>query len=150
MYIFLEASRIGVHWFKTNPFLFCHSNISISPSKPPLLSQHYQHQNTNIISTATNTTPTMNRLWEFIVNISPFVCVGYMAGSKERKELEGALERHASRVADIPIMIGDKEYRTDLVQHQPMPHKHSHKWVIHPLSEQLLVFPVRPKLHTYG
>ncbi|KAK4306317.1 hypothetical protein Pmani_021868 [Petrolisthes manimaculis] len=69
--------------------------------------------------------------------------LGYMPGSVERRELEGALEKHSSRVAEVPIMIGDKEYRTDLVQHQVMPHKHTHKiakfyWATHELVQKAI------------
>ncbi|XP_047496039.1 delta-1-pyrroline-5-carboxylate dehydrogenase, mitochondrial-like [Penaeus chinensis] len=52
---------------------------------------------------------------------------GYMPGSPERAELEAALKKYQSQVEDVPIMIGDKEYRTNEVKHQVMPHNHSHK-----------------------
>lgn len=50
-----------------------------------------------------------------------------MPGSPERAELEAALKKYQSQVEDVPIMIGDKEYRTNEVKHQVMPHDHSHK-----------------------
>ncbi|XP_071513853.1 delta-1-pyrroline-5-carboxylate dehydrogenase, mitochondrial [Panulirus ornatus] len=64
-------------------------------------------------------------LTDFKVENEPLL--GYLPGSPERAELEAAIAKHESQVADVPIMIGDQEYRTDLVQHQVMPHKHSHK-----------------------
>ncbi|XP_042238116.1 delta-1-pyrroline-5-carboxylate dehydrogenase, mitochondrial-like [Homarus americanus] len=62
---------------------------------------------------------------DFSVENEPLL--DYLPGSPERAELEAAIAKHESQVVDVPIMIGDKEYRTDLVQHQVMPHKHSHK-----------------------
>lgn len=46
--------------------------------------------------------------------------VGYLPGSKERKELERALQETASKVEDVPIVIGDEEIRTKHVKHQVM------------------------------
>ena len=37
------------------------------------------------------------------------------------------MARYEGSEADVPIMIGDTEHRTDLVRHQVMPHKHSHR-----------------------
>merc|ERR1719187_462847 len=45
---------------------------------------------------------------------------GYLPGSAERT----ALEAREGVVEDVPIMIGDQEYRTDEVKHQVMPHNH--------------------------
>jgi 1-pyrroline-5-carboxylate dehydrogenase len=53
--------------------------------------------------------------------------LGYLAGSKERQELEAALGRYSAQCEDIPIVIGGKEYRTENVQYQVMPHDHQKK-----------------------
>lgn len=53
--------------------------------------------------------------------------LGYLPGSKERKELESALKEVAGNVEDVPIVIGDEEIRTKNVRHQVMPHNHSKK-----------------------
>ena len=53
--------------------------------------------------------------------------LGYSKGSKERVELEAALSKYGSQCEDIPIVIGGKEYRTDNVQYQVMPHDHQKK-----------------------
>lgn len=53
--------------------------------------------------------------------------LGYLAGSKERQELEAALGRYSTQCEDIPIVIGGKEYRTENVQYQVMPHDHQKK-----------------------
>jgi len=53
--------------------------------------------------------------------------LGYLKGSKERIELEAALAKYGSQCEDIPIVIGGKEYRTDNVQYQVMPHDHQKK-----------------------
>jgi len=53
--------------------------------------------------------------------------LGYLQGSKERTALESALAKHGSQCEDIPILIGGKEYRTDNVQYQVMPHDHQKK-----------------------
>lgn len=74
---------------------------------------------------AASTIVTDTQVTDFTVENEPIY--GYMPGSKERSELEAALAKHESHMADIPIMIGDKEYRTDIIKHQVMPHKHSHK-----------------------
>lgn len=65
------------------------------------------------------------QITDFTVENEPVL--GYMAGSPERTALEAAIAKHESQVADVPIMIGDQEHRTHLIQHQVMPHKHSHK-----------------------
>merc|ERR1719273_2262889 len=52
---------------------------------------------------------------------------GYLPGSQERAELEAALAKYADVTEDIPIVIGGKEYRTDNVQYQVMPHDHQKK-----------------------
>jgi 1-pyrroline-5-carboxylate dehydrogenase len=53
--------------------------------------------------------------------------LGYLQGSKERTALESALAKYGSQCEDIPIVIGGKEYRTDNVQYQVMPHDHQKK-----------------------
>jgi len=50
--------------------------------------------------------------------------LSYLPGSPEVQQLEAALEKHGSVVADVPIVIGDEEIRTDLVRYQPRPHDH--------------------------
>ncbi|NEU33047.1 hypothetical protein GN156_20340, partial [bacterium LRH843] len=62
------------------------------------------------------------KLDDFNVKNEPVL--GYLPGSKERKELEAALEEMSSKVEDVPIIIGEKEYRTKEVKHQVMPHDH--------------------------
>jgi len=52
---------------------------------------------------------------------------GYLAGSTERDELSAALAKYQDVTEDIPIVIGGKEYRTDDVRYQPMPHNHGKK-----------------------
>lgn len=51
----------------------------------------------------------------------------YLKGSKERTELEAALKETASKQEDIPIVIGEKEFKNDNVRYQVMPHNHKHK-----------------------
>lgn len=53
--------------------------------------------------------------------------LGYLPGSKERSDLEAALKRHADNTEDVPIVIGGKEFRTDDVRYQVMPHNHKKK-----------------------
>ena len=53
--------------------------------------------------------------------------LGYMPGSSERVALEASLAKYSGECEDIPIIIGGKEYRTDNVQYQVMPHDHSKK-----------------------
>lgn len=50
--------------------------------------------------------------------------LGYLKGSSERAELEKALNETANNVEDIPIVIGDKEFKTGDVRYQVMPHNH--------------------------
>lgn len=42
----------------------------------------------------------------------------YRKGSNERKALEAALQKTASTTEDVPIVIGDKEYKTDEIRYQ--------------------------------
>ena len=53
--------------------------------------------------------------------------LGYLPGSQERKDLEASIAKFSSQTEDVPIIIGGKEYRTDNVQYQPMPHDHNKK-----------------------
>lgn len=53
--------------------------------------------------------------------------LSYLPGSQERQDLEAALSALDGVTEDIPIVIGGKEYRTDHVQYQPMPHDHKKK-----------------------
>eukprot|EP00088_Acartia_fossae_P064604 TRINITY_DN7956_c0_g1_i1.p1 TRINITY_DN7956_c0_g1~~TRINITY_DN7956_c0_g1_i1.p1 ORF type:complete len:398 (-),score=121.20 TRINITY_DN7956_c0_g1_i1:1292-2485(-) len=53
--------------------------------------------------------------------------LSYLPGSQERQDLEAALKSLADVTEDIPIVIGGKEYRTEHVQYQPMPHDHQKK-----------------------
>ena len=46
--------------------------------------------------------------------------LGYLPGSKERADLEAALNKYSDVTEDVPIVIGGKEYRTDQVHYQPM------------------------------
>lgn len=52
--------------------------------------------------------------------------MGYRKGSQERAELETALKEAASKVVDVPIVIGGEEFRTNDVRAQTMPHNHQH------------------------
>lgn len=49
----------------------------------------------------------------------------YRKGSTERTELEKQLKAMSGACADIPIVIGDEEFRTNSVRCQVMPHDHS-------------------------
>ncbi|KAL5277397.1 hypothetical protein ACFFRR_002563 [Megaselia abdita] len=53
--------------------------------------------------------------------------LGYAKGSQERKSIENELARLSSSCTEVPIVIGDKEFKTKDVRHQVMPHNHSHK-----------------------
>lgn len=65
------------------------------------------------------------KIKDFPIRNEPIL--GYLKGSKERKELEAALEKTAACTHEVPIIIGDKEYKTDDVRYQVMPHNHKHK-----------------------
>jgi len=100
---------------------------------------------------------------DFQVHNEPML--SYLPGSSELQQLEAALERHGARVADIPIVIGDEEIRTDQVRYQPRPHDHKNpvakfyhatpeivqkaidnclaareKWEAVPLAEKIAIF----------
>lgn len=85
----------------------------------------YDGEGFRLNARAVSTIVSDTHVTDFSVENEPIL--GYMPGSPERAELEAALRKHESQMADVPIMIGDKEYRTDEVRHQVMPHKHSHK-----------------------
>ncbi|XP_060657202.1 delta-1-pyrroline-5-carboxylate dehydrogenase, mitochondrial [Drosophila nasuta] len=51
----------------------------------------------------------------------------YRKDSKERKALQQALKTTAAKCEEVPIVIGGKEFKTDQVVHQVMPHDHQHK-----------------------
>ena len=55
---------------------------------------------------------------DFKVENEPIL--GYLPGSAERIALESALEKHANKTEECPIIIGGKEYRTDDVRYQVM------------------------------
>ncbi|KAF7406458.1 hypothetical protein HZH68_005827 [Vespula germanica] len=48
--------------------------------------------------------------------------LGYTKGSKERAELEKVLDEMASECTEVPLVIGDKEIKTDLCKYQVMVH----------------------------
>jgi len=52
---------------------------------------------------------------------------GYLPGSPERAALEESLQKYNNSMEDVPIVIGGKEYRTDDVRYQVMPHNHHKK-----------------------
>lgn len=43
---------------------------------------------------------------------------GYLKGSAERKELEEALKKTADVTHEVPIVIGDKEYKSGEARYQ--------------------------------
>ena len=53
--------------------------------------------------------------------------LGYLPGSAERAALEASLQKYKDTTEDVPIIIGGKEYRTDDVRYQVMPHNHQKK-----------------------
>lgn len=53
--------------------------------------------------------------------------LSYNKGSKERAELEKALDKMAGECEEIPLVIGGKEMKSDIVKYQVMPHNHQHK-----------------------
>ena len=55
---------------------------------------------------------------DFTVKNEPVL--GYLPGSKERSELEAAINKYKDVTEDCPIVIGGKEYRTDDVRYQVM------------------------------
>lgn len=51
---------------------------------------------------------------EFEVTNEPIL--DYLPGSPERQQLEAALNKWKDATTDVPIIIGGKEYRTDVVR----------------------------------
>ncbi|KAG1686684.1 Delta-1-pyrroline-5-carboxylate dehydrogenase, mitochondrial [Nymphon striatum] len=51
----------------------------------------------------------------------------YLKGSKERKELEAALNKYSNQVTDVPIIIGSNEIKSGQTRDQVMPFNHSKK-----------------------
>lgn len=64
-------------------------------------------------------------LTDFTVKNEPVL--SYLPGSKERSDVEAALKKYENVTEDVPIVIGGKEYRTDDVRYQVMPHDHQKK-----------------------
>lgn len=62
---------------------------------------------------------------DFCIENEPILA--YKKGSQERKCIENELARLSSACTEIPIVIGGKEFKTNEVRHQVMPHNHSHK-----------------------
>lgn len=62
---------------------------------------------------------------DFSVKNEPIL--GYLPGSRERKDLESTLKEVSEKCEDIPIIIGGQEYRTKDVRYQVMPHNHQKK-----------------------
>lgn len=54
------------------------------------------------------------------------VARNYLPGSKERESLKAELNRQASQVEKVPIIIGGKEFWTDQLGTCVMPHDHEH------------------------
>lgn len=59
---------------------------------------------------------------DFPVKNEPIL--SYLPNSKERTDLEKALKELAQETVDVPIVIGGKEFRTNNVRKQVMPHDH--------------------------
>lgn len=52
---------------------------------------------------------------------------GYLKDSQETKELKKRLKHVSENCEDVPIVIGDKEFRTKSLKYQVMPHDHARK-----------------------
>lgn len=63
----------------------------------------------------------------------------YRKGSTERKELEKKLQEVSSTCEDIPIVIGNEEFRTNSVRCQVMPHDHSKNIAAFYYADQSLI-----------
>lgn len=59
-----------------------------------------------------------NEFEDFPVVNEPIL--SYDKGTKERRVLESALEKYSSETYEVPIVIGDKEYKTENVKYQVM------------------------------
>lgn len=86
---------------------------------------------------------------EFEVTNEPIL--DYLPGSPERQQLEAALNKWKDATTDVPIIIGGKEYRTDVVRthtavsNKVVPNRFSlmaHKWYWFSLSN----FHLEPQL----
>lgn len=53
--------------------------------------------------------------------------LSYKKGSPERAELEKVLDKMANDCEEVPLVIGDKEIKSDLCRYQVMPHNHKAK-----------------------
>ncbi|KAL7293953.1 hypothetical protein TKK_0012533 [Trichogramma kaykai] len=62
---------------------------------------------------------------EFPLENEPLL--SYKKGSKERAELEKVLDKMAGECEEIPLVIGGKEIKSDVVKYQVMPQNHQHK-----------------------
>ncbi|XP_022653986.1 delta-1-pyrroline-5-carboxylate dehydrogenase, mitochondrial-like [Varroa destructor] len=60
---------------------------------------------------------------EFEVTNEPIL--DYLPGSPERQQLEAALNKWKDATTDVPIIIGGKEYRTDVVRTHTAPFDHT-------------------------
>lgn len=65
------------------------------------------------------------KLKDFSISNEPILA--YRKGSQERAALKEALKTTAATCTEVPIVIGGKEYKTDKVVYQVMPHDHAHK-----------------------
>ncbi|ALC44945.1 P5CDh1 [Drosophila busckii] len=65
--------------------------------------------------------------------------LSYRKNSPERKALQEALKRTAAKCEEVPIVIAGKEYKTDRVVHQVMPHNHAHKLAKFYYADQKLI-----------
>lgn len=57
--------------------------------------------------------------------------LGYLPGSNERIALDKELEKQASEIIEIPLIIGGKEVRTGNTEKVVMPHDHQHTLAIY-------------------
>lgn len=65
--------------------------------------------------------------------------LNYRKGSTERTQLEKKLQETASTCEDIPIVIGNEEFRTNQVRCQVMPHDHSKNIAAFYYADQSLI-----------
>lgn len=66
-----------------------------------------------------------SKLKDFRVTNEPVL--EYLPGSKERQELDKAINELKGKCTEVPIVIDGKEFKSDLVQYQVSPYEHSHK-----------------------
>ncbi|CAL8110378.1 unnamed protein product [Orchesella dallaii] len=86
---------------------------------------HHMIQKRNVHPLGVKSVVSINKCTDFKVANEPILT--YINGSKERKELEAALTTYSDNCVEVPIVIGGKEYRTERVAYQPMPHNHQKK-----------------------